>query len=444
VSPGIERRLLEAPIGSTLLRLAAPNLLNPVGLIALLLVDSLVVSRLGPEALASVALVFPVVMLVHSVAATGVGSATASAVAHAFGAADGPRVTRLIGHALVVAAALAFATSLLLVGLGAVVLGRLSQDAEVLRGARSYAAIVVLLTIAPFVAHVLAGALRGMGRMLYPSLTMLAGSLAYACGAPFLVLGWGPIPGAGVAGAAAGLMAVYVLAAVLLAVHPLLRRQLASAFRPLSLDRRLLADILVPGLPGSLNAVIPHICVLIATAIMSAFGVAGLAGYGLAARIDYLIVPVAFSFGTALVTLVAANVGARQMTRARDATRVGATLAAAIACVIGVATAVLAGRWMALFTDDPDVALAGITYLRVAGPVYGALALGLVLYYVSVATGRVPWSLAANACRLVILGLAAVIGIGSLWAASLLIAATFVLYGGLSAATTRIGEAGAR
>src|SRR5690348_8297374 len=91
VAPARTRMLLEAPIIPTLLRLAAPNVLNLLAFVGLITFDGLFVGRLGSDALAGVSLVFPWVMLMQHGAASGMGGAVSSAVARALGAGNRQR-----------------------------------------------------------------------------------------------------------------------------------------------------------------------------------------------------------------------------------------------------------------------------------------------------------------------------------------------------------------
>ena len=59
------RLLLEGPIAGTLLRLATPNVLVMFVQAAVGLIETYFVARLGTDALAGVALVFPVLMLMQ-------------------------------------------------------------------------------------------------------------------------------------------------------------------------------------------------------------------------------------------------------------------------------------------------------------------------------------------------------------------------------------------
>jgi Na+-driven multidrug efflux pump len=61
------RLLLQGPIVSTLLRLAAPNVLVMLAQASTGLIETYFVSRLGTDALAGMALVFPGVMLMQMI-----------------------------------------------------------------------------------------------------------------------------------------------------------------------------------------------------------------------------------------------------------------------------------------------------------------------------------------------------------------------------------------
>jgi Na+-driven multidrug efflux pump len=75
--------LLEAAIAATLVKLAAPNILVNVARSSVGLIEICFVGKLGTDALAGVALVFPVVMLTQMISAGAVGGGISSAVARA-------------------------------------------------------------------------------------------------------------------------------------------------------------------------------------------------------------------------------------------------------------------------------------------------------------------------------------------------------------------------
>ena len=97
------RVLLEAPIASTLVRLAAPNMLVMLAQATVGLIETYFVGWLGTDALAGVALVFPLVMLMQMMSAGAMGGGISSAVARALGAGRGADADALALHALVIA-----------------------------------------------------------------------------------------------------------------------------------------------------------------------------------------------------------------------------------------------------------------------------------------------------------------------------------------------------
>src|SRR5213083_924692 len=100
------RLLLEAAIPQTLLRLAAPNVIIIAAQAAMNVLEAVFVGWLGRDALAVVSLVFPLIMLMQTMSAGGMGGGVASAVARALGAGRRSDANALALHALVIAGAL--------------------------------------------------------------------------------------------------------------------------------------------------------------------------------------------------------------------------------------------------------------------------------------------------------------------------------------------------
>ncbi|MBX9794656.1 MAG: MATE family efflux transporter, partial [Burkholderiaceae bacterium] len=229
---------------------------------------------------------------------------------------------------------------------------------------------------------------------------------------PLLVFGAGPVPGLGVAGAAASTLCVNALSAAALAAY-LLRRDGAVRLHqsPWRLRIPLLRDILRVGLPASLNPVLSNASIAVATAFVGSFGTAALAVYGIAARLEYILVPIAFGFGTALTAMVASNMGAGQTARALRVTWTGAALVSAVTGAIGVTAAIAPALWMNLYTSDPAVREFGGTYLNIVGGCYGLFGLGLALFFASQGAGRMFWPLVGSTGRLVVVAVGGWVGV---------------------------------
>src|SRR6266581_2926010 len=96
------RLLLEAPIAPTLLRLAWPNILVMLAQASTGLIETWWVSRLGIDALAGMALVFPGFMLMQMLSGGAMGGGISSAIARALGGGRRDDADALVLHAVII------------------------------------------------------------------------------------------------------------------------------------------------------------------------------------------------------------------------------------------------------------------------------------------------------------------------------------------------------
>jgi Na+-driven multidrug efflux pump len=144
------------------------------------------------------------------------------------------------------------------------------------------------------------------------------------------------------------------------------------------------------------------VTVAVVTALVGPFGTDALAGYGMASRLDYLLIPLLFALGTSALTMVGANIGARQVVRARRIAWTAALLAAAVTETIGALAALFPQVWIGIFSSDPNVVAAGSSYLRAVAPFYGFVGLGMLLYFAGQGARHVTWPVLAGTLRLTI------------------------------------------
>jgi Na+-driven multidrug efflux pump len=112
------RALLHGPIVPTLLRMAWPNVLVMVAQAATGLIETWFVAKLGTDALAGMALVFPGVMLMQMISAGAMGGGISSAIARALGAGRRDQADALVMHALIINIALGLACSVIMLAFG--------------------------------------------------------------------------------------------------------------------------------------------------------------------------------------------------------------------------------------------------------------------------------------------------------------------------------------
>src|SRR6266849_3590682 len=163
------RMLLEAPIAATLLRLAAPNMLVMVVQSAVGLVETYFVAKLGTDALAGVALVFPVLMLMQMMSAGAMGGGISSAIARALGAGRRADADALVLHALAIAVSFGLIFMLAVLGGGRWLYGAMGGRGASLAAALTYSNVVFSGANLIRIFNSLASAIRGTGNMAVPA-----------------------------------------------------------------------------------------------------------------------------------------------------------------------------------------------------------------------------------------------------------------------------------
>jgi Na+-driven multidrug efflux pump len=133
------------------------------------------------------------------------------------------------------------------------------------------------------------------------------------------------------------------------------------------------------------------------------FGPDALAGYGLAARLEFLMVPVVFGIGAAMTAMVGANIGAGARARAVRVAWTGSLAAAVLVGSVGLAFAIWPEGWLGLFLgpDAHGARAAGQAYFHTAGPFFFCFALGQAIYFAAQGAGRVGWPVAAGFARMI-------------------------------------------
>ena len=343
------------------------------------------------------------VMLIQHTAASGMGGGVSSAIARALGAGRCDLANALTLHAFVLALGLAAAFSAVLL-LGAPFVFRwMGGHGEMLSAAFAYANVAFSGAVSICMLNLLGSAVRGTGNMALPAGVIVGSVIAHILISPLLIFGWGPMPALGPAGAGWGLIIPFGAGSLVLLAYLRSSRSLVTlAFHGMPLQWGLFAEILKVGVPGLINVTITNLSVVLLTGIAGHFGREVAIGYAMGARLEYILIPLAFGFGTAIVAMVGTNWGAKQYARAYEIAWIGGATVAAACASIGMIVALFPGLWMGLFTSDDEIVRVGTLYLQIVGSIYGFYGLGMALYFATQGFGSVIWTVTANAVRLLV------------------------------------------
>jgi putative MATE family efflux protein len=391
--------LLTGPILPTLLRLALPTMVVLLAQTAVNIAEAYYVGFLGTDALAGVALVFPVFMLMTMMSNGGLGSGVSSAVARAIGAGRKDDADALVFHAVVLGVMVGALFTFGTIWGGPVLYRALGGRAEALDAALKYSNYLFAGAIAVWIVNLQAAALRGSGNVRVPAMVTLVGALVMIPASPILIFGLGPVPRLGIGGAGIA-FGVYYGGAMLFLLRYMASGRAGLTFRVVPLRVHLFTDILKVGVPTAVNAVLTNLTVILVTGAAGLFGTTALAAYGIASRLDYLMIPILFGLCTATLTMVGINIGAGEVARARKIAGVSAFVGLALTGGIGGIVALHPPLWLNLFSHDAEVLRDGTIYLRVVAPAYAALGFGFVIAFAAQGAGHVFWPFVASLVRI--------------------------------------------
>ena len=372
-------RITEGSAAASIARLAAPMLVGAILQNIQSLIDLFWVGRLGPSAVAAVAMSGTILMVLFPML-MGLSTGTVALVARAIGAKKPDEASEAAGQSLLLALVLGGLSGVLGWFYADELFAVLGAGPDVLAEGKGYLQISLLGSFTVFVLFIGNAALQGAGDTVSPMVVMAISNVLNIILDPLFIFGPGPFPAMGVYGAAIATVLAQAVAAlgslfVLFTGRSHLHVRLChGSFHP-----GLAWRILRIGLPGSGQMLSRSLMSAVMMRIVATCGTAAVAAYGIGMRFHMILLMPAFALGGAAATMVGQNLGAGKPGRARHAAWVATGLDAAVMVVAAVLIFPAAPGLIGLFNDHADVVAVGARYLRVVSPFYLVAALGIVL-----------------------------------------------------------------
>jgi putative MATE family efflux protein len=364
------------------------------------------VSRLGDDAIAAVALVFPIALILMTVISGGMGAGVASGIARALGAGRAVDACAVAEHAVAITTLLSIVGTIATELGGTVLFSAMGGRGAVLEQATLFARVLFGGMLITFTVGTFDSILRGSGNVRVPALcSTLSLALQIALTPLFMfVVGLGLIgaPLATLTGQFIGLVPrlVYVFGG-------------RAAFHPRLLPRRLsrvhAVEILRVGVPASLAAGLNYVALIILTAMVARYGNHYLAAYGLGTRLDFLLFTLGFGVATAGLTLVGMAVGAGRNDLVARYVVQSSLLVAAVVAIPAALVTWQPSLWLGLFSSATDIEAVGASYFRWVGPSYVFVVISMVVASAFQGLGRATVPLTVMGARVVIVVAAAVV-----------------------------------
>ena len=370
-------KLTEGPVGRHLLDMALPVLLGIATMMGQSFIDAYFLGQVGDRELAAFAFAFPVLMIVTSVA-IGLGAGTSSVVARAIGARDMQRARRLATDSLI----LSFLITAVICVIGVLsinplfrLLGAPEDMIPLIRGF-----MLILYSGVPFVVVGMVGmaSMRATGDTRLPSTLMMLGAILNVALDPVFIFGIGPIPAMGLNGAA--IAALLARSVIFIGAVYLLRNRLnmISFDKPDPAEmRQSWKDILHVGIPAAgTNAIVP-IATAIITAMIAVYGPEAVAGFGVASRIESLVLVMFYALSAVIGPFVGQNLSVGNQSRILESMRLSMLFCVGAGLAVAALLALASNALPTIFSDNPAVNRVGTLFLLIA-PI-GYAGYGLVM-----------------------------------------------------------------
>lgn len=379
-SGAARRDTTQGPILAALVSLAGPIVATNVFQTMYQLTDTFWVGRLGEDAVAAVSLSFPILFLMISLGG-GMAIAGAVLVAQHFGARDDDSVDHAAGQTLLGVAVVSATLSVAGYLASGPLMGLFRPTPVVEEMAVGYLRVSFLGLVAVFVYFVFQALLRSVGDVKTPMLVVAGTVVLNFFLDPIFILGLGPMPEFGVAGAAWATIGAQGLAgATGLLILFSGRYGVRLRLRHLVPDGPMLSRIIRLGIPSSIEQSTRALGITVMMLLVSGFGTTVIASYGIGARIlSFVIIP-AMGLSMATSTVVGQNVGAREWDRSAAAARIGMTAGFVGLTLAGVVLFFAAAPIVRLFVPtEPEVVAVGAHFLRVMAFSFGFFGVQMVM-----------------------------------------------------------------
>lgn len=377
-------RLTEDPVPALIRVIAVPAGIGMLFNTLFNIVDSFWAGVWSTEALAALAVSFPIFFVVIA-ASAGFGQGTTALIAAALGGQRDDEAAALCGQSFLLAVVIGLLLALLLpfAGASATALGADDTTRDL---AVAYLVPIVGGAVVFLMASTVNATLTAQGNTRAMRNALAVAALLNVGLDPLLMFGLGPIPAMGVPGIAWATIGLQAVQLIWLASRarrtPLGQRWSSAHLRP---HPALLLALLRQGAPSFLTFLATGIGIALITHYIARHGAAAVAAYGIGLRLEQLILLPSIGLTAAAVSVVGQNRGAGHLGRVRLAALTALAYGVVVMGAGALGLGLLRYQALRIFTDDPRVLALGADYLAVA--VWAAVPYAMILIGAAILQG---------------------------------------------------------
>jgi len=328
-------------------------------------VDTYFAGLISTQALAALSLSLPVFFIILAMG-TGISTGTTALIANALGAGQTSEAKLYAIQGITFGNLTAIALTGFGIYASPAMFRILGASEDYLVMVVTYMNTIFVGTIFFILIYMLNAVLNGLGETRPFRNVLIGGFLMNILLDPWFIYGGFGLPAMGIIGIALATVIIQVMGCLYLGY---------KVYRTGLISDRVMRDILPKpgpfmeiarqGLPASFNMLTVGMGIFVITYFVSQFGKEAVAAYGIAMRVEQIVLVPTIGLNIATLTLVAQNNGAGRFDRIHEALRTSLKYGAYVMVIGSLAIFIAARPLMAFFTSDESVIGVGVTYLRI-------------------------------------------------------------------------------
>jgi len=360
------RDLTKGNISKLILSMAVPAAIGMFFQTMYNVTDTFYAGLLSTESLAAMTLAFPIFMLIIGLG-NGISIGSAALISNAIGENKKEVAKKYAWQAIGFSILISFV--LMLFGFIFInpLLKFMGASIITLNLAKDYALIILYGTPLFLLVHTLNAGLMSLGDTKSLRNALLGGFILNLILDPFFMFGWIGFPAMGLKGIALCTVVIQFFAMIYL-FYRVVKIKIISfdKIKNIIPKFKYYKNIAKQGFPASLNMIIMSVGMMILMFFLKPFGDPAIAAWGVASRVEQIIILPAIGLGMAMLSISGQNNGAKKYDRIKEALNISIKYGLTIIVTGAILILIFAKQLITFFTADPEVITIGITALRIS------------------------------------------------------------------------------
>jgi MATE family, multidrug efflux pump len=376
---GTEKDFTKIKLSKAIILLSIPMVLEMVMESIFAVVDIFFVSKLGPDAIATVGITESLLTIIYSIG-MGLSMATTALVSRRIGEKKPYRASVAAVQAIIAGAFVS-----ILIGIPGMIFAKdllrlMGANANIIENGYWYPTIALGSNIIIMLLFIINAVFRSSGDAALSMRILYLANIVNIILDPIFIFGLGPIPALGIKGAAIATATGRGIA-VIYQFHLLLKGngRVKIYKKALRVHLKVMANLIQISLGGIGQSIIATSSWIGMVRIIAIFGSAALAGYTIAIRIIIFVLLPSWGISNATATLVGQNLGAKKPERAERAVWTTGYINMFLLGIFSIVFIIEPHFFIRIFIKNVDVINSGAIGLRIISIGFIFYAMGMVM-----------------------------------------------------------------